>query len=242
MVYMDKHLIKSLICAAFVASVFVGAPIKNVHAQESIEQQIQAEIIKVIKQLIVEIQEQINFLTDQTTEEVDQEDEEENVESDEDVQEEEVYQESSIQTTAEGVVNNNGETVKAKYSISFYVAPISSTMYVPLGASEGTVLGTKGINYIVENSSNVVTGTGSTQSDFSSSASVEDGFYRIEAGSSEEFVLNVSVDTASGVSVGFNRLQAYSIQFNDEPSLSGLKRLRLRPEERYQTGVIKLDI
>jgi hypothetical protein len=214
----------------------------SILSQAEIEKRIAQllEIVSLLQQVLV-LQEQLEDLATEVTEQENstEEDAEVEDESEEDEEEEsEDNKKTTITTSATLIVNNSADVTddEGSFIVEFSLTAFSSDLYVNKSAERGTVLGTAGANYLIENTTGSEEVTGAVISSLTSSASVEDGKFFIPEGEQETFRLSVVYDPNVE---GFYNLQLHSFNFATSPTNPASQQI-VRPEEQFETDQLSI--
>ena len=137
---------------------------------------------------------------------------------------------------------NSGDTLEddeGVYSIKFNVTAFNSDLYIPMTVDRGTVLGTAGVNFTIEDASagSAETASGTLVTSLDSEARVENGYYKVSEGQTKSFTLMVEYDPESKA---FYKVQLYSLNWNTTPAAPVTQQLVL-PENNYETQVLSIS-
>ncbi len=116
-------------------------------------------------------------------------------------------------STSQAVVTpgSNASATYGTYTLRFEVEAFDEDAYI---ATTADTSGTVGVTYSINGNAF----SGSQTEYLTSTASIEDGFYRIDEGDSERFTLTVTLDPSTA---GTFSVELDSVRFNDEDSFTG---------------------
>ena len=206
--------------------------------------ELRAAIISTLEQLIAQIEDQIETMLAEDNDDADEDEDEEEEEQDEEDDDSETL---TVNTSADVIANDSGDTVKAVFEVEFKLRASGDTMYIPalpeLNATN------EGVTYRIEDETGqeigAVTNSNIDSAIFTSTGRrVDDGmgndYYRIDSGKTETFTLSVQMQSNGGAVTGPVRLQVESIRFTGDFDES-LKTLPARPYDRFETDFVTLS-
>ncbi len=125
------------------------------------------------------------------------------------------------------------------YTIKFNVTAFNSDLYIPQSVDRGTVLGTAGVNFLVEDSSagSIETASGTVVAVLDSEARIENGYFKVSEGQTKSFTLMVEYDPEAK---SFYKVQLYSLNWNTSPAAPTTQQ-RVLPEGNYETSVLSIS-
>lgn len=144
-------------------------------------------------------------------------------------------------------VNDSGQVTKVTYTMNYEVSAFGDTFYVPFGATRDGAVATTGFNFQIEDgSNNVVTSASSdatTSVAASSNADVSGNYWRVDDGDTETVTVTVSVTNDGTLDTyvpGFIRVQGLEMRY-DTDTAGAPAAFSLSPAQDFETSLREID-